>query len=82
LEEKEGYIGNDDPDSQEDFFQNPIQQHEMNIRDNNTAAATIIPNAKRGENPTVAFTNTVTTGNQVYTAKEKDYHRSRHIGQR
>jgi hypothetical protein len=27
LEQREGIIGNDDPDSQEDYFQNPIQQH-------------------------------------------------------
>jgi hypothetical protein len=25
LEEEEGSVGNDDPDSQEDYFQNPIQ---------------------------------------------------------
>jgi hypothetical protein len=71
LEEKEGYIGNDDPDSQEDYFQNPIQQHETNVRDNNEAASTIIPNAKRGDNPTVAFTNTVTPGNKKCTQRKK-----------
>jgi hypothetical protein len=30
LEKQEGIIGNDDPDSQEDYFQNPIQLHNNN----------------------------------------------------
>jgi hypothetical protein len=58
LEEEAGDVGNDDPDSQEDYFQNPIQQHESNVRDNNEAISPIIPKSKRGANPIVALSNT------------------------
>jgi hypothetical protein len=37
LEEEDGSVGNDDPDSQEDYFQTPIRQHGRDVRDNNEA---------------------------------------------
>jgi hypothetical protein len=58
LEQEEGEVGNDDPDSQEDYFQTPIQQHESNVRDNNEDVSAIIPKSKRGTNPIVTLSNT------------------------
>jgi hypothetical protein len=55
LEEEAGDVGNKDPDSQEDYFQNPIQQHEWNVQDNNEAKSAIIPKSKRGANPIIAL---------------------------
>jgi hypothetical protein len=60
LEEEEGNVGNDDPDSQEDYFQNPIQQHESSVRDNNKPVSVIIPKSKRGNPiPVVTIINSV-----------------------
>jgi hypothetical protein len=50
LEEEEGIIGNDDPDSQEDYFQTPIQQHNTDLSDNNEPVSDIIHRSKRGIN--------------------------------
>jgi hypothetical protein len=41
-EEEEGIAGNDDPDLQEDYFQNPIQQHNTAVSDNNEPAPVIL----------------------------------------
>jgi hypothetical protein len=57
LEKQEGIVGNDDPDSQEDYFQNPIQQH----NNNNKPPPEILDNPTRsgdGNNPVVALANT------------------------
>jgi hypothetical protein len=35
LDKEEGSVGNDDPDLQEDYFQNPIQQHNTAVANNN-----------------------------------------------
>jgi hypothetical protein len=56
LEKQEGVVGNDDPDSQEDYFQNPIQQH----NNNNEPPPEILDNRTRsgdGNNPVVALAN-------------------------
>jgi hypothetical protein len=54
LEKQEGIVGNDDPDSQEDYFQNPIQQH----NNNNEPPPEILNNQTRsGNNPIVALAN-------------------------
>jgi hypothetical protein len=58
LEKEEGIIGNDDPDSQEDYFQNPIQQHNTEVQDNNEPISNITPMSKRGANPIVTLSNT------------------------
>jgi hypothetical protein len=58
LEKEEGEVGNDNPDSQEDYFQTPIQQHNSNVRDNNEDVSVIIPKSKRGTNPIVTLSNT------------------------
>jgi hypothetical protein len=51
LEMAEGIIGNDDPDLQEDYFQNPIQ-HDTNVNDNNEPDSVITRKSKRGINRT------------------------------
>jgi hypothetical protein len=56
LEKQEGIVGNDDPDSQEDHFQNPIQQH----NNNNEPPPEILDNQTRSgdsNNPVVALVN-------------------------
>jgi hypothetical protein len=62
LEEEEGSVGNDDPDSQEDYFQNPIQQHDSSVRNSNEPVSAIIPKSKRGNPiPVVTLINSVTS---------------------
>jgi hypothetical protein len=60
LEEEESVIGNDDPDTQEDYFQTPIQQHENSVRDNNEPASITIQNSKRGNNDDVVTLSNTT----------------------
>jgi hypothetical protein len=56
LDKKEGSVGNDDPDLQEDYFQNPIQQHSTDIANNNEPTPVIIENHTRsGNNPVVTL---------------------------
>jgi hypothetical protein len=58
---QEGIIGNDDPDSQEDYYQNPIQQHNNNVKHNNKPVSTILRrSARRIANPIVTLSNSVT----------------------
>jgi hypothetical protein len=57
LEREEGIVGNDDPDSQEDYFQNPIQQHNAAVEDNNAPTSVIITRSKRGINPIISLIN-------------------------
>jgi hypothetical protein len=73
LEEEDGSVGNDDPDSQEDYFQTPIQQHETSVRENNEEASDIIPRGKRGNNPVPAATlvNSATSEIQKYGKQKK-----------
>jgi hypothetical protein len=40
------------------IFQNPIQQHESNVRGNNEDVSAIIPRSKRGANFIVTLSNT------------------------
>jgi hypothetical protein len=42
LEVQEGIVGNDDPDSQEDYFQNPIRQHDVNVKYNDKPESIIL----------------------------------------
>jgi hypothetical protein len=61
LEKEDGSVCNDDPDLQEDYFQNPIQQHEASVSDNNEAVSAIIPRAKQGNDiPVVLLSDTAT----------------------
>jgi hypothetical protein len=72
LEEEEGNVGNNDPDSQEDYFQNPIQQHNNDVLNNDEPVSEIIPNSKRGINPVVTLTNTITVTPEIQKCgKEK-----------
>jgi hypothetical protein len=73
LEMQEGIIGNDDPDLQDDYFQNPIQQHNVNVRDNNEPESVILgAGTKRTKNPTVAFSNSVTHEKQECEKQKKE----------
>jgi hypothetical protein len=72
LEEEEGIIiGNDDPDSQEDYLQNPIQQHNTEIRNNNEPISNIIPRSKRGAIPIVTLSNTTLPTKKLECDKRK-----------
>jgi hypothetical protein len=58
MEEGEGSLGNDNPDSQEDCFQTPIEQHNTSVRDNNEIASNITPrSARTNANPIVTLIN-------------------------
>jgi hypothetical protein len=71
LEKQEGIVGNDDPDSQEDYFQSPIQQH----NNNNEPPPEILDNQTRsgdGINPVVALANATQSKQQcVHNNKKK-----------
>jgi hypothetical protein len=68
LEQREGIIGNDDPDSQEDYFQNPIQQH----NNGDEPAPEILDNRTRsGNNPVVALANTTQSKQECVHDKKK-----------
>jgi hypothetical protein len=59
LDKEEGSVGNDDPDLQEDYFQNPIQQHNTAVANNNEPSPDILENCTcLGNNPVVTFTTT------------------------
>jgi hypothetical protein len=59
LDKEEGSVPYDDPDLQEDYFQNPIQQHNTAVANNNGPAPDILENRTRsGNNPAVTFTTT------------------------
>jgi hypothetical protein len=59
IEEEDGFIGNDDPDSQRDYFQTPIQQHNTDVSDNNEPTSAVIHKSKRTNiNPIVTLNNT------------------------
>jgi hypothetical protein len=61
LDKEEGSVGNDDPDLQEDYFQNPIQQHNTSVANNDEQAPDILENRTRSGNvPIVALTNSIT----------------------
>jgi hypothetical protein len=47
-------FGSDEPDSQIDYFQNPIQKHNRDVQDNNEPTSNIIPRNNRGVDPIVA----------------------------
>jgi hypothetical protein len=63
LDREEGSVGNDDPDSQEDYFQTPIQQHNTNVDNNNEPASVIISRNRRGNGPqpVVALNSAITS---------------------
>jgi hypothetical protein len=52
-------FGNDNPDSQIEYFQNPIQQHNRDVQDNNEPASAIIPLNNRRTDP-IAGNNNIT----------------------
>jgi hypothetical protein len=61
LEKEEGSDGNDDPDLQEGYFQNPIQQHDMAVANNNEPVPDILENRTRsGDVPVVDLANSIT----------------------
>jgi hypothetical protein len=70
-EKEDGSVGNDDPDLQEDYFQNPIQQHEASVRDNNDAVSAIIPRAKRGSDILVILLSDTATAETQKCGKQK-----------
>jgi hypothetical protein len=72
LETQEGIVGNNDPDLQDDYFQNPIQQHDANVRENNEPESIILgADTKRTRNPTVALSNSVTHNTQECERRKK-----------
>jgi hypothetical protein len=68
LEQREGIIGNDDPDSQEDYFQNPIQQHN---NDDELAPEILNNRTRSGNNPIVALANTTQSKQECERDKKK-----------
>jgi hypothetical protein len=65
LEEEEGIFGNDDPDSQQEYFQTPIQQHNTEVSNNNEPTSVVIHKKKRNMNhPVVALNNTIKPKNR------------------
>jgi hypothetical protein len=62
LDKEEGSISYDDPDSQEDCFQTPIQQHNTSGNNNNEPASVVIPISRRGDShaPVVTLNNSIT----------------------
>jgi hypothetical protein len=74
LEVQEGIIGNDDPDSQEDYFQNPIQQHDANVKNNDKPERIILgtdtKKNKRSYRSSQQLFNTQNSG--VREANEKE----------
>jgi hypothetical protein len=72
LDKEEGSVGNDDPDLQEDYFQNPIQQHNTAVANNNEPATIIIENRTRsGGNHVVTFTTTAPSKQECGNDKRK-----------
>jgi hypothetical protein len=76
LDQREGIIGNDDPDSQEDYFQNPIQQHNAAVEGNNEPAPVILESRTRsGSVPIVSLANTTShTVKQECDKRKKKRH--------
>jgi hypothetical protein len=74
LEKEEGSVGNDDPDSQEDYFQNPIQQHHTEVLNNNEPVSDVIPKTKRTTNnaPIVTLVNATTPEIQKWGKQKKE----------
>jgi hypothetical protein len=75
LEEEEGSVGNYDPDLQEDYFQNPIQQHNTATNDNNEPVPVILDNRTRSaNNPIVNLTNATrpTTKQECRSGKKRN----------
>jgi hypothetical protein len=64
-------FGNDDPDSQVDYFQNPIQQHNRDVQNNNESASNIIPRNRRTANPIVTLNNTTLPAEKQECGKRK-----------
>jgi hypothetical protein len=72
LEEEDESVGNDDPDSQEDYFQNPIQQHNNDVVNNNEPISEIIPgNNRRNALPVLTLSNSVTPAIQECGKRNK-----------
>ena len=74
MEEEEGsVIGNDDPDSQEGYFQNLIQYHNTDVLNNNKPASEITPRSNKGTGniPVVTFSNAVSPEIQKYGKQKK-----------
>jgi hypothetical protein len=72
MEEEEGIIGSDDPDSQRDYFQTPIQQHNTDVTDNDEPASTIINRGKRNNiNAVVALNNVTLSPEKQECVKQK-----------
>jgi hypothetical protein len=64
-------FSNDDPDSQIDYFQNPIQQHNRNVQNNDEPTSTIIPRINRGTNPIAAVNCTTLPTEKQECGKQK-----------
>jgi hypothetical protein len=71
LEEEDGIFGNDDPDSQEDYFQTPIQQHNTNVSNNNEPTSVVVHRRKRSNNNTVVALTNATTPVLLECKKQK-----------
>jgi hypothetical protein len=72
LEEDEGILEDVDPDSQEDHFQTPIQQHNTNVSNNNEPTSVVIHKSKRTiNNPILTLNNAVIPENQECDKRKK-----------
>jgi hypothetical protein len=74
FDKEEGSVGNEGPDLQEDYFQNPIQHHNTAVANKNEPAPDICENRTRsGRNPVVTFTTTTPAKQECgATRKGKD----------
>jgi hypothetical protein len=74
LEEEDGIVGNDDPDSQDDYFQTPIQQHNTEVSNKiNEPTSVVVRRSKRvvTQTPTVALNNAIVPENQECDKRKK-----------
>ena len=71
LEEEEGILGTNDPDSQEDHFQTAIQQHNTNVSNNNEPTSVVIRKSKRSINNTIVTLNNTATRISQESEKRK-----------
>jgi hypothetical protein len=72
LKKEKGSVGNDNSDLQEDYFQNPIQQHDTAVANNNEPVPDILENHTRSGNvPIVALANSITPSEKQECNKHK-----------
>jgi hypothetical protein len=73
LKEEDGIVGNDDPESKDDYFQTPIQQHNTEVSNNNELTSAVVRRSKRvvTQTPIVALNNAIVPENQECDKRKK-----------